>query len=56
MSDKIVNLIEYYPEFLQEVYEYKAITDAQNPEFNLLYKRLTSLENNLTTKCRGAWR
>ncbi len=47
MSDKIVNLIEYYPEFLQEVYEYKAITDAQNPEFNLLYKRLTSLENNL---------
>ena len=47
MSDKIVNLIEYYPEFLQEVNEYKAITNAQNPEFNLLYKRLSSLDNNL---------
>lgn len=47
MSDKIVNLIEYYPEFLREVKEYQAITDAENPEFNLLYKRLTSLDNNL---------
>lgn len=47
MSDKIVSLIEYYPEFLREVKEYEAITDAENPEFNLLYRRLTSLNNNL---------
>lgn len=42
-----VNLLNYYPEFLQEVNEYKAITNAQNPEFKLLYQRLSSLDNNL---------
>lgn len=47
MDLRIVDLISYYPEYLKENKEYNAICDAENPEFNLLIKRIRQMEKNI---------
>ena len=47
MSEYKTDLISYYPEFLQENLEFNAICDASNPEFDLVWKRLKQIEENI---------
>lgn len=42
------NLLDYFPEFLQDTQEYQAYCDAVDPELKLLAQRVKSLENNIT--------
>ncbi len=41
-----VNLIEHLPPFLQEFREYNYITDAENPEFQLVSNESERIKNN----------
>ena len=50
MSDyrnKKIDLISYYPEFLQENLEFNAICEASNPEYDLIWERLKQIELNI---------
>lgn len=54
--DYKADILSYYPEFLQETEEYKAICEAVNPEFDLLFQRVQQTINNIlpeTTNTRG---
>lgn len=55
MSDYKADLIQYYPEFLQTNQEYNAICDAVNPEFDLLFRRLNELENNILPQTANSY-
>ncbi len=41
-----IELIQYLPEFLQEITEYQQLFGAENPEFELLYEMAEALLNN----------
>ena len=41
-----IELIQYLPEFLQEITEYQQLFRAENPEFALLYEMADALLNN----------
>ena len=41
-----IELIQYLPEFLQEITEYQQLFGAENPEFGLLYEMADALLNN----------
>lgn len=45
--DYKADILSYYPEFLQETEEYKAICEAVNPEFDLLFQRVQQTINNI---------
>ena len=41
-----IELIQYLPEFLQEITEYQQLFTAENPEFALLYEMAEAMRNN----------
>ena len=51
-TEHIVKLIQYLPEFIAEYKEIKAITDVENPEYNLFWDRLRqTINNQFITTC-----